>query len=431
MKTLIHPLCISVLSCALVAVRGNAQSEIGIPAGFHVIEGDHLRLISDMPDQAELSQLVQCFEVAMDHWGNLLDVPRQEAAGWKCTAYLMLDRKRFEQSGLLPDSLPLFPYGFQYGDRIWVTEQPSAYYRRHLLLHEGTHWFMWRKYGGMGPPWLMEGMAEWLATHRWEASEQRLEMGIIPRDKEEVPYWGRIKIIQDQLAEGLAPSLEDILRYDGTAHQRVDAYAWSWAAVLFLSQHPDSRGAFRQMLGGSLKPDATNTRAFFRRLHARWPALRTAWRLWISDLDYGADASRMLLQLPDCKPLRLPATVTIDVSQGWQASGLCLPPGARIRLTAEGRFTVANEPRPWVCTADGVTLEYYRGRPLGQLIAAIVAPQAQESPHTEPVSTIAVGAGTVLPSANGGQLILRINEATGSLHDNRGTITVRINAVDR
>ncbi len=27
---------------------------------------------------------------------------------------------------------------------------------------------MSRKFGGLGPPWLAEGMAEWLGTHRWD-----------------------------------------------------------------------------------------------------------------------------------------------------------------------------------------------------------------------------------------------------------------------
>ncbi len=430
MKLLVPIAWFFVLGNVLLS-RSDAQSDITIPSGFQVAEGEHLRLITDLPDGAEAQQLVRCFDAAMEHWGRIFDVAPQAMVDWKCTACVMLDRARFEASGLIPNDIPQFPYGFQYGDRLWVTEQPSSYYRRHLLLHEGTHWFMWRKYGGTGPPWLMEGMAEWLATHRWSDAERRLEMGIIPRDKQEVPYWGRIKILRDQLADGLAPSLEDILRYDNTAHRSVEAYAWSWAVVLFLSQHPDSRDAFRKMLHGPLQPDATNTRSLFRRLHAKWPILRAAWRIWINDLDYGADPSRMMLHLADCKPLQHPVSVSVDAAQGWQPTGVCVPGGVPIRIAAAGKFTLADLPRPWTSTADGVTLEYYRGRPLGQLIAAIVGPEPKEAAHTESIPTYAVGSGGTIQSPSAGQLILRINEPSGALDDNRGSLTVQIQAGNR
>ena len=42
---------------------------------------------------------------------------------------------------------------------------------------------------------VMEGMAELLSTHRW--AEGRLTLNWIPTSREEVPMWGRIKIIKD------------------------------------------------------------------------------------------------------------------------------------------------------------------------------------------------------------------------------------------
>ena len=46
------------------------------------------------------------------------------------------------------------------GAELWLHDQPTAYYRRHLLLHEGTHVFMASFLGGCGPGWYMEGTAE-------------------------------------------------------------------------------------------------------------------------------------------------------------------------------------------------------------------------------------------------------------------------------
>ena len=70
---------------------------------------------------------------------EVFDVPLRNVEDWHAQAFIMLDRDRFTANGLIPAELPDFPYGFQFGDRMWVSEQPSGYYRRHLLLHEGTH----------------------------------------------------------------------------------------------------------------------------------------------------------------------------------------------------------------------------------------------------------------------------------------------------
>src|SRR5690606_18172849 len=94
--------------------------------------------------------------------------------------------------------------------------------------------------------WLAEGMAEWLGTHRWDG--QHLEMGIVPASSDEVPYWGRTNLIDQQLSQGTAPSLETVLRYGNSAHQQQEAYVWSWAAVMFLKNHPQTAGVFEKLL---------------------------------------------------------------------------------------------------------------------------------------------------------------------------------------
>ncbi len=89
------------------------------------------------------------------------------AADWRIRGCLMREKRPFAACGLLPAGLPPFRHGFSRGRQLWLNEQPTAYYRRHLLLHEGTHAFMDAMFGGCGPPWYMEGMAELLATHSY------------------------------------------------------------------------------------------------------------------------------------------------------------------------------------------------------------------------------------------------------------------------
>ena len=157
------------------------------------------------------------------------------------TGYLIDRKERFQATGLLPEDLPPFLNGYQRGSELWVYEQPSAYYRRHLLLHEGTHAFMSTQLQGCGPPWYMEGMAELLGTHRWQ--DGKLQLAYFPKRREEVEQWGRIK---DPHRGGSRSelTLESITEYGPTAHLQNEPYAWCWAAGAFLDGHPQFRRVF-------------------------------------------------------------------------------------------------------------------------------------------------------------------------------------------
>ncbi len=154
------------------------------------------------PQNAEIDRLPEVFDQAFPQWCAYFHVDPLAAADWRMTGCLMKDKSRFQRAGLLPDSLPPFEHGFSWNYEIWLNEQPSDYYRRHLLLHEGTHSFMTTRLGSCGPTWFMEGVAELLATHRWQ--QGRLTMNYMPQDREEVPEWGRVRIIKDAFAAGRA-----------------------------------------------------------------------------------------------------------------------------------------------------------------------------------------------------------------------------------
>ncbi len=422
-------LCLCLVLCAVLPTacaraQGSLTSD-SLPSGFSKVSGRYVDVITDLPLSDDLRELPAVFDAAVPQWCEVFDLPLDSVSTWHVKAFVMLDRQRFIADGFLPEAISHFTYGFQYGDRLWVTEQRSAYYRRHLLLHEGTHWIMARKYGRQAPPWLMEGMAEWLGTHRWDG--EHLEMGIIPATREEVPYWGRTKIIQDQLADGVAPSLESILRYSDTAHQQQEAYAWSWGAVVFLKHHPDTAATFEKLLGQPLQGRDDANRWLFRQLSSKWPNLRQEWNATVGDLDYGFAPQRgMLVVSANPQLLTTPQSITIDVAEGWQASGSVVPAGSTISVRAEGKFIVARQPKPWQCSADGVTLEYYRGQPLGRLLMTTAAPLVKEPDFSHPLAITAVGSGGTFTVAQGGELHFRINEATGDLADNSGTLTISI-----
>ena len=149
------------------------------------------------------------------------------------------------QTGLLPRDLPNFPHGFSRNYELWIYDQPSDYYRRHLLIHEGVHGFMNTVLGGCGPRWYMEGMAEMLSTHHWK--DGRLELNYFPKNREEVPEWGRIRLIRDAVADNRALPLRTVIDGPRNLQKETELYAWSWAAAVFLDHHPSYRDRFQQL----------------------------------------------------------------------------------------------------------------------------------------------------------------------------------------
>lgn len=403
-----------------------AQPNSELPNGFHRLDASpHLSIITDLPIDDELKLLPGVFDQAMTAWCSHFSVPQNDTEEWRATMYLMLDRQRFQQAGFIPADVPQFQHGWHSGDQIWVNEQASPYYRRHLMLHEGTHWFMFRKYGKYHAPWLMEGLAEWMGTHRIQGSE--LQMGILPRDRLEVPFWGRISIIHQQAAGGIAPGMEEIWRYGNSAHQSVDAYAWSWALVTFMKENSDTAPVFEALLKQPAMDETSMHRWLMSRLRHKLPQLRSEWAAFVSDLDYGYTSQPGMLKLSsDPQPLESTANVQVQSNRGWQASGWKVPVGQQLEISAAGEIVVATVPKPWVSHSDGVTLEYYRGQPLGKLLMAIVEPLEKEPKTTELLEVLPVGSRLTTTVRRSGEIFFRINEAYAGLDDNSGQLTIQM-----
>ena len=400
--------------------------------GFYHCSGKHLELVTDLPPGEELKRLPEVFDLAIPIWCEAFDVAEDAVADWKAIAYVMLDRGRFKSAGLIPPQVPEFPYGFQYGNLLFVSEQPSAYYRRHLVLHEGTHWFMSRHFKGNANPWIMEGMAEYIGTHSWDPSAAHLSLSVLPQDKNEFPYWGRITRIQEDIDGGIAPSLETILQYDNTAHRRVEAYAWSWAAVTFMKEHPRTHEAFQEMLAQPHRPDDSQSRWLVKRLGKDWSRVREEWNSFVTDLDYGyRTSSGMLAISAQPKVLRDRASVKVSANRSWQASGIVVSGGMKVRITAsDNLFVVRPGSMPWKSGAGGVTLEYFNGRPLGQLVMQQVAPRPPKPVGaTERLEILTVGQELIWAAKETGELHFRVNESTGELVDNAGELDVEIELI--
>ncbi|MGB9690505.1 hypothetical protein, partial [Thermogutta sp.] len=342
-----------------------------LQAGLHKIASARLTLYTDLPLTPEIEELGPVFDAAYPQWCAFFGIT-PDSRSWKMTGFLMKDARPFRELGVLPAWLPPFANGFSVGNVLWIYEQPSAYYRRHLLIHEGTHGFLRAYFGDWIPPWYNEGIAELLGTHFWDGHTLRL--GVVPKSRNEVPMWGRIKIVRDAVAQQRPLSLIDVLNFGPTAHRDLEPYGWCWAATALFAHDPRFQPAFQKLpqfiRQGNLQSFNEN---FFRLLGTTWKAAEYQWLIVLADLDYGYDFVRTIADFAPGSPV-LPTgnAVRIEAGKGWQNSGLQLEVGKRYELTAAGRFVVAQDGGPWECEPQGVTIRYVRGYPLGLLLAAVV-----------------------------------------------------------
>ncbi len=397
-----------------------------VPAGVRRLAGKHLTLYTDVPSSPGVDELPQVFDLAIEPWCRYFHIDRKKVESWKMNGYLIQERERFVANGLLPVDIPPFLNGYQRGGDLWVIDQPSDYYRRHLLLHEGTHAFMQWQLRGAGPPWYMEGMAELLGTHRWHNGQ--LELGVFPRNREEAAHWGRIPMVRTEYREGRGMTLPQIATYGPTAHLQNEPYGWCWAAAAFLDGHPDFSRRFRQ-LSEHVRESTSEFDAFFAQSYRGDQRRRDEqWQLFVINLDYGYDLEReAIVYSPVTAPDGESTTATIRADRGWQSTGIQVRPGTTYQLRAQGRYQIGQVPKTWWCEPSGVTVRYHGGLPLGMLVAAVsdqsqpltgVTPLAQPEP---------IGLEREIQFSASGTLFLRINDSPAELADNAGELTVAIN----
>lgn len=392
--------------------------------GIRKLQGKHLTLYTDVKSSPAVDELPEVFDQAVPQWRDYFGMPAEKVDRWHVWGYIVQDKEKFRQAGLWPDDLPPIINGFQRGKEFWLFEQPTDYYRRHLMLHEGTHAAMYHWLGSAGPPWYTEGMAEYFGTHRWE--DGKLTTGYTPRTKDDAPGWGRVKLIKDAYADHKALQLTDVLRLPREAHRDNAAYAWSWAAVAFFEGNPKYQGEFRKLRDMKQPPNAEFSAALLTDLREHAGALQDEWQLFIAHHEYGYDVARNALDVIPARALP-PAGATVEISaeRGWQSTGLVLEAGKSYRLEASGRYQIGQSPKVWWCEPQGVTIRYHRGKPLGRLLAA-VRNDEQPAAVTPLLNPVDIGAAADLTPRDAGTLWLKINEHEAEWSDNHGSLTVRI-----
>ncbi len=438
-------------------------------AGLRQLRGKHLLLFTDIPERADIEELVTVFDAAVPQWCRLLDVRETKAKPWCLVAFLIRDREKFMAAGLMPDDLPDFPTGFNRGYHFWIYEQPGNYYTRHLVLHEGTHAFMQWFLAGSGPAWYSEGMAEKIGLHRWQ--NQTLELNARLTSNRQCDYWGRPRFISEALQRNHGIRLDQIFDFGAINFKDVGSYAWSWAACEFLSRHPTAAEEFRRLT----KHAETTTLAFSVKFKSwfsdpEWEQLERDWRLFINELTYGTTSDRSSLSAAEIREAQGATEISLRCDRSWQSVGRRVKEGEVLSLSADGQFTVmqvdparplrdqdfhtpdelqnilfeqennspteelagdgknknvlspasgaADERTKVPCDAGGITLRYYRGKRLGMLMAAVLQDNQTLS------DPIPVGLDQSFTTNSSGTLVFRINESPAQMADNAGALQI-------
>ena len=124
---------------AAIAPEPRAIDESRVQAaGIRKLVGQRLTLYTDLPSSPAVDELPAVFDQAFPQWCAYFAVDEKDHADWRMTGRLMKDKLRFVAAGLLPDDLPPFLNGYCRHRDLWLYDKTSDYYRRHLLLHEGT-----------------------------------------------------------------------------------------------------------------------------------------------------------------------------------------------------------------------------------------------------------------------------------------------------
>ncbi len=220
-----------------------------------------------------------------------------------------------------------------------------------------------------------------------------------------------------------------MLRYQPDLKGDVGVYGWSWAATMILHAYPEYRDTFFAAAKNGRTVGPGFNRQIQRSLHDQWPILAARWRVMCHDLDYGFDWSREKVDLSIQDPIWDGRTIPLSIAadRGWQSAGYRIPRGVKLRLRAGGEVTLASTTRPWTSHPQGITFQYHRGRPLGQLMACLLPNAIDDEAETiSPLSIQAVTSETLIDVPQYSWLLLRVNDDIGQLGDNQGAYEVEL-----
>ncbi len=394
--------------------------------GIFKYESVRLKLYSDIdPKNAKTLPLLmdQAYDAWVEYFGPL--PPNRERTEYQLTGYIIANKTLFKRAGLLPHDLPQFLHGRHRGAEFWMNDQAHDYYRRHLMIHEGTHCFMTTMSSMGAPIWYMEGIAELFGGH-WFDKTGKAHFRVMPHNVPDFAGFGRIIIIQQEVKARGYRTLQQVTSLRLKDSLRIESYAWSWALCKFLDTHPRYRDRFREL--GRCTTDSKFKAAFRKLFNPELPRIWTEWPVFATNLVHGYDFERSAIDFREGMRLGdrgVANRIEIVADRSWQSSGIRVEKGCAYEVTASGQFTVAQKPIPWISKPNGITFRYYQGRPLGLLVAAVRTNSPSGDPGRESMlHVIVIGNKKRFIAQTMGTLYFRVNDFPSELANNSGKVLI-------
>lgn len=216
------------------------------------------------------------------------------------------------------------------------------------------------------------------------------------------------------------------MNYPPRAHLQTEPYAWCWGATVFFDHDPEYRAAFREARDTVVDASPTFSERLLNRLpQPRWQVAEQ-WQCFVANVEYGYDIARESIVRKETEPLpAVGSHIEVAADRGWQSSGYRVETGKTYSLTATGQFQVGRSTKPWISEANGITLRYYRGQPIGTLLAAVTdeGQSGGKSPLLQPVT---IGTAGEITAEQDGVLYLRINDSPAERADNSGSLAITV-----
>jgi len=219
--------------------------------------------------------------------------------------------------------------------------------------------------------------------------------------------------------------LTRVMQHPNFAFLENEPYAWCWAACYLLDNHALSQSEFRDMV-----QHVRLTGGFSERLTSQlghvWPRLEENWQVFATSLEHGYDLQRSQIRYQNTKPAGDFASALVDTQYGWQSTGIELAPGKNYSISARGRYIIRNGERPWPCEANGVTIHYWKGLPLGVLTGALRPTDWKGETTTTLTQPQPIGPANTIHPDMPVTLFLKINENPADLADNDGQLQIEV-----
>ena len=222
-------------------------------------------------------------------------------------------------------------------------------------------------------------------------------------------------------------SLQTVLNPPSNKFQDDSQYANAWALVWLINHHPELQPQFAATAACRTQQQIDAAMADIS--ESTWEKMDQIWPLYLDGLEE-ADASTVRFPaLTLLKPQKsnsdssLPTEFIVDAGQQWISTGLALTAGQEIVVQCTGRYVVEETTKPWSSEPDGITIDYVRGRPLGEVVGAIIS---IDGTHT--TRHIPIGTTRNLRSPIDGILWLQINDDWAKREKNQGNVLVQISA---